>query len=33
MKEKGIKILWREEGKWGKRGLSSLIFGQRGRGR
>jgi hypothetical protein len=29
MEEKGIKIVEGEKGKWGKRGLSRLIFGQR----
>jgi hypothetical protein len=33
MEEKGRKILGEEKGKWGKRRLSRLIFGYRGRRR
>jgi hypothetical protein len=29
MKEKGRKVAEGDKGKWGKRGLSRLIFGQR----
>jgi hypothetical protein len=31
MEETGRKIVGREKGKWGKRGLSRLIFGQNGK--
>jgi hypothetical protein len=32
-KKSAEKIVGEEKGKWGKRGLSRLIFGERGRGK